>query len=441
VTAIGTFIGLDIGSSAVKAAAFDERGGQLRAIRVECPSAGEFDPEKWWAAARDALRGLDAPDAPDAVAVGVCGRGGTNVLLGDAGEVMGPSWEDGRAREHLRAVRAEFGDSLSPQSAGLLAKARWWKDHHGRVASVCTAKDYVTFRLTGVLVSDPASGGVESESRPPLASARPPWALAGETRVASAEAGLRAGIPVAAGWHDGAAATFGAGAAQEGYAPITLGTHAVYRVVTTAIPPTLRKYWDLTPGLTVTGGDILAGGRAHEWARTLVAGEATASAPGANGVLFLPQLGGRIAPDIRFDARAGWHGLEARHNGADLLRAVSEGVAFALRQVRDWLGREGLTASHTVATGGGARNALQVQILADVLGAEVEVADCEEGCRGAALLGAVAAGLMPLETARCLRPATTRYSPGPGAVAIYDAAFVRWLALQAATDALQGAPE
>lgn len=437
-TAIGTLIGLDIGSSAVKAAAFDERGGQLRAIRVECPSAGEFDPERWWVAAREALRGLDATDA---VAVGVCGRGGTNVLLGDRGGVLGPSWDDGRAREHLRAVRAEFRDSLSPQSAGLLAKVRWWEEHNSRVTTVCTAKDYVTFRLTGVLVSDPASGGIESEFGSPLVRARPPWALAGETGAASFEAGLRAGIPVAVGWHDGAAATFGAGAAQAGSAPITLGTHAVYRVVTTAIPPTLRKYWDLTPGLTVTGGDILAGGRAHEWARTLVTGDPTDSVPGANGVLFLPQLGGRIAPDVRFDVRAGWYGLEARHSGADLLRAVSEGVAFALRQVRDWLGKEGLTASHTVATGGGARNALQAQILADVLGAEVEVADCEEGCRGAALLGAIAAGTMPLETARCLRPASTRYSPDPGVVAIYDAAFVRWLALQAATDTLQGSPE
>jgi sugar (pentulose or hexulose) kinase len=435
VTAIGTLIGLDIGSSAVKAAAFDEGGEQLRVVRVDCPSAGEFAPARWWAAACEALVELGGRDA---AAVGVCGRGGTNVLLGEAGEVLGPSWDDARAHEHLRRARAEFGSSLSPQSLALLAKARWWEERYGRVATVCTAKDYVTFQLTGRLVSDPASGGAVPGGRPPLVPARPPWAPAGETADRASKAGLPPGIPVAVGWHDGAAATFGAGAADAGYASITLGTHAVYRVVTAAIPPTLRKYWDLTPGLTVTGGDILSAGRAHDWARRLLAGDAAESPRGSSGVLFLPQLGGRIAPTVRFDVRAGWHGLEARHTGADLLRSVSEGVAFALRQVRDWLGGEGLVANRTIATGGGARSPIQAQILAEVLGCDVTVATCEEGCRGAALLGTVAAGLMPLETARRLRPAATHYSPARDNVGVYDAMFARWLALQAATDRLEG---
>lgn len=435
---IGTLIGLDIGSSAVKAAAFDERGQQLRAVRVACPSPGEFDPEEWWKAAREALRALEAEDA---VALGVCGRGGTNVLLGDGGEVLAPSWDDARARDCVREVRDEFAETLSPQSAFLLAKARWWEAHKGPVARACSAKDFVTSRLTGTFTSDPASGGAAGDSVSPLLAARLPWDLCGRSVETAVAIGLPAGVPVAVGWHDGAAATFGAGAAEAGCAPVTLGTHAVYRVVTAAIPPALRKYWDLTPGLAVTGGDIRDGGRAHEWARGVLTGEAADAPPGADGALFLPQLAGRIAPDVNLAARAGWHGLEARHTGSDLLRAVSEGVAFALRHVRDWLAGEGLAANHTVATGGGARSTLQAQILADVLATDIEVADCEEGCRGAALLGAVAAGLMPLEAARTLRPPTIRYSPERGAAAVYEAVFPRWLALLTATDSIAAGAE
>jgi xylulokinase len=246
---------------------------------------------------------------------------------------------------------------------------------------------------------------------------------------------LPAGLPVAVGWHDGAAATLGSGAAAGGTAPITLGTNAVYRVVTTAIPAPLRKSWDLTPGLTVTGGDILAAGRAWAWAVSLFPGATiSASTPGANGAIFLPQLSGRIAPGVNPSARAAWHGLDGNQAPADLLRAVGEGIAFSLRQVRDWLQANGLTAIRTVATGGGAHDPAQAQLLADVLQQSVLVATCEEGCRGAALLGAVAAGLMTIEEARTLLPRYVRYAPNAALAPVYDDGYARFLACQEATD-------
>ena len=417
-------LGIDIGSSAVKACVFDEAGRQLESGRVDCPSAGEFDPQRWIEGCEAALRQVDLADV---VAAGVCGRGGTNVLLDARGEVLGPSWSDNRHGELAKQVRAEHPE-LSPQALNMLAKAEWWRREHPPAATVMSAKDYVGRWLTGEVATDPASGGAEACS--PLVPIRAPWDLLGRSLP---ERPLAAGTPVATGWHDGAAATFGAGAAEAGTAPVTLGTHAVFRVVTRALPPPLRKYWDLTPGLTVTGGDILAGGLAHAWAKQLLpAADARNAARGCRGVLFLPQLQGRIAPDARRDVFGTWHGLTAETTAHDLLGAVSEGVAFALRQVRDWLAENGLVATRVVATGGGAHNPVQAGILAGVLGIPVEVADVEEGCRGAALLGAVAAGLIDLDAARTLRPATTTYEPMD--TFVYDAPFERWKRLQAATD-------
>lgn len=364
--------------------------------------------------------------------MGICGRGGTNVFLDAACEPVAPSWDDQRHGEIARALRADRPE-LSPQAVNLLAKADWWCRNRANVEHACSAKDYVGFRLTGELATDPASGGAAARCGP-LVPAREPWALLGRTR---GDNSIPSGVPVAVGWHDGAAATFGAGAALEGAAPITLGTHAVYRVVAKGLPEELRKYWDLTPGLTVTGGDILAGGRAFEWTRRLFPGADPGRAPaGANGVVFLPQLSGRIAPDVLRDARGGWHGLTPETSGDDLLRAVCEGVAFALRQVRDWLTSHGLTATETFATGGGAHNPVQAQILADVLGTKVNVARVEEGCRGAALLGAVAAGEMTLDQARALRPERVEYAPDPVLEGTHAHTFERFLRLQAATDSV-----
>lgn len=421
--------GIDIGSSAVKAGLFTLAGEQVAVSRVPCDSTGEMEPEGWWQATQEALGRLDVSGV---VAAGVCGRGGTGVLLDEAGRVAAPSWSDGRAAETVRLVREEH-PALSPQSLNLLGRACWARAERGvRVARAVSAKDYITWRLTGTWTSDPASGGSTGDACGVLTPASAPWSLNGATVPGGP---FPAGTAVAVGWHDGAAAAFGAGAAHDASAPVTLGTTAVYRVVARQLPPGLRKYWDLTPGLTVTGGDITGAGRAFAWAQTVLAGADAARSPaGSRGVTFLPQFSGRIAPDRNPSARGAWWGLDGSQAGDDLLRAVVEGTAFALRQVRDWLAGHGLKARRIVATGGGARNPLQLRVLADVLGEPVLAADVEEGCRGAALLGGVAAGLLDLERARQMAPAWQRIEPSEAGSASYREAFARFLAVQAAAD-------
>lgn len=429
-------LGVDIGSSAVKAAVFGGDGRQLAVNSVDCPSPGEFDPARWWDAAAAAMRGLDLSGV---AAAGVCGRGGTNVLLDSGGRVIAPSWSDRRASAEHGELRERYPD-IAGHSLNLLAEARWWERNHGPVAVAFTAKDYVNFLLAGSIAGDPASGAASEPGMEPLAPVRMPWERAGlVTAEAAALTGLNEGTPVAAGWHDGAAATFGAGASQAGTAVITLGTSAVYRVVTANIPEGLPRYWDLTPGLGVSGGDIPAAGRAMAWARALWPGaRMEGSQPGANGLTFLPQFVGRIAPGVNREARAAFHELDGSQSAADMVRAVGEGIAYSLRQVRDHLAAGGLTAERTVATGGGAHDPVQAQIVADVLGEPVTVAQVEEGCRGAALLGAVAAGAMSLEAARTLAPQHIEYRPDAATRPPYDAAYDRFLAVQAALDTVNG---
>ena len=431
----GVLLGIDIGSSSVKAATFDLDGRQVDATRVPCDSAGEFEPGRWWTATEEAIGAIDCSSV---LAASVCGRGGTNVLLDARGNVVAPSWNDRRAHAEYRELAA-MHPGLSRAAMNLLAKARWWERNHGPVSAAMTAKDFVVLRLTGAAVADPASGAGRGTGTAPLVAAQDPWALAGRvTPEVWRATQIATGTPVAVGWHDGAAAAFGAGASTPGTAVITLGTNAVYRIVTGAIPRGLPLYWDLTPGVTVTGGDITAAGTAMAWARALLPGASMQrSRPGAAGVTFLPQFGGRIAPDLKRDVRGAFHGLDGTQTADDMLRAVGEGIAYSLRQVREQLAAGGLRAERTIATGGGAKEPAQAQIVADVLQGPVLVAECEEGCRGAALLGAVAAGLIDLEAARTLAPSYRRFAPEPATAEAYDAAYRRFLAVQAATDRIE----
>lgn len=427
------WLGIDIGTSAIKAALFDSAGEQIAVERIAAFSTGEYRPENWWQGIVTLLGGMDVSQAE---AVGVCGRGGTAVMFDGKRRVAGPSFDDDRARSILQRLR-EGEPGLSHQSLSLLAKAEFARGNGIDVALAVSAKDFAVWKLTGAFTTDAASGGMRAGMPSPLLlEASPPWVKAGTVaKDASVATGLREGTAVAVGWHDGAAATFGSGAAALGTSPVTMGTTAVYRVVVEELPPGLPRYWDLTPGLTVTGGDIPAAGHAFAWANEVLSrGDATNSTAGARGLTFLPQIRGRIAPPVNRNARGAWHGIDGSQTADDMLRAVLEGTAFALRQVRDWLGSEGVTAQRHIANGGGARNAVQAQVLADVLGTPIEVSGCEDGCRGAALLGAVAAGAMELEEARVLGPAMTVHEPGEAHRAVYDDAYDRFLRVQGASD-------
>jgi xylulokinase len=388
--------------------------------------------------------------------------------------VLAGSWSDRRHDAQLQRLIAwrREGGHLANYAAALLAKILYLREVEPGVAAhirhAMYAKDFLLFRMTGEVVTDPTSGPDQDDFDPrALAYAEVdrdtvprvamPWAVGGTLTGAAAEAlGLPAGIPVAVGGHDGICANLGAGAGTVGAYAVTIGTHAVVRAVTAEVPPGAYRFYGLPPGRHVIGGNAVMAGRAADWFLDTWFGapsederpaifaaadaEADAIAPGADGVRFLPFLAGQVAPEARPGAAAAFAGLRATHGRAHLYRAVLEGGAFAVRgifeQVRGWCGDPTVVRF----TGSGAQSETWRRIIVDTLGWPCEVTDHVAEARGAAIDLAVALGLyrdVDEAAAAMVRP-TARLEPDPAAHERYSAIYAHWQRVSDAMRPLDG---
>jgi xylulokinase len=323
-----------------------------------------------------------------------------------------------------------------------------------RAARAMVAKDYVLFQLTGHAVTDRAStldqeawpegvtGAPEFENLR-FSEIREPWQTAGTLRASvAAQLGLAGGIPIATGAHDGAAATVGAGAAHAGAHSVTLGTNCVYRIISDQDEIEQSRFWTVLPGLTAYGADITLGGFAVDWATRVfgssharLSDEASLLSPGSDGVVFLPQMGGRILPAPNSSLAAAFAGIRRTTGPAHLYRAVLEGNAFALKSAREALLSLGLPKGPVYLTGGGTRGALWRQILADVFAEPVAWAGVEEGCRGGAILAGVASGVWPDVRSAMAAMTTERRELAPSPAGDrYAEAYQRFLKVRDAYD-------
>jgi len=251
---------------------------------------------------------------------------------------------------------------------------------------------------------------------------------------------------VMAGGGDQAAQGVGVGAVQEGIIALTLGTSGVVfgAVNQPFFDPEgrLHAFCHAVPGRWHLMGVMLSAAGSLRWYRdTLAAGiayddllaPATAIAPGAEGLLFLPYLTGERTPHPDPLARGAWVGLTVRHTQAHLTRAVLEGVAFGLRDSFELMKSVGLTTIQQVrVSGGGARSPLWRQILADVLNSELVTVNTTEGAAyGAALLAGVGAGIWPDVDTACAQVihVTGSTQPEPNAAARYNAVYAEYCAL------------
>jgi xylulokinase len=455
-----TYLGIDIGSTAAKAAVFDESGNQLAVVRLEYrkPSQGADD---WWRTSVRCVRqiGRAHPDLVRGVrAIGLSGRGGTRVILDRGGRPLTLPASGPSPPQTVRRAVDLAGSRRGPHGirfvAGVLQIAAAHPREYAQAARAMVAKDYLVFQLTGHAVTDPASGP-DAERWPEgilhapefthirLSDVRWPWREAGRLREpVAAQLGLEPGIAVATGAHDGAAAAIGAGAACAGAHPVTLGTNTVYRILSADHSVERNRFWTVLPGLTAYGADVTLGGYALDWLqKTLGAthqrlAEGAASLPaGSEGVVFLPQMNGRILPDPRADAHAVFAGIGRATGREHLYRAVLEGNAFALKAARDALLTQALPHGPVYLTGGGSRSPLWRQILADVFEAPVRHSSVEEGCRGAAMCAAVAAGDFAgiHEAIAAMAGSHRATEPGPN-VAVYRAAYERFVSVREAND-------
>lgn len=472
-------VGLDVGTSAVKAIAVAPDGTVLARAEAGYPLStprpgwAEQDPELWWEAAQRAQAQLGVADV---AGIGLSGQMHGLVALDAADRVIRPAllWNDQRTAAQCAAIEERVGRErlivLTGNGAltGFTApKLLWLRDEepgaYARIARIMLPKDLVRLRLTGAHATDvtDASGTLlfdvaeRTWSDAVLGALDVPEAFLPPALESSVVSGHTAdGVPVAAGAGDQAAGALGVGVVGAGSAvSIVLGTSGV---VFGALPGfaadgegRLQAACHAVPATWHLMGVMLSAAGSLQWLRDTVApgvpfdelvAEAAAWPPGAEGLLFQPYLAGERAPHPDPDARGAFTGLALRHDRGALVRAVLEGVAHGLREILDLLREHGVHPEVGRVSGGGARSDLWLEILAAVLDLPLERTAVEEGAAyGAALLGGVAAGLFPDEqaaVAACVRPAGT-VEPLADWVAAYAEQHARYTALYPSLRALR----
>lgn len=485
-------LGIDAGTSAIKAALFDADGHEVSAASqpsaVSAPQPGwsEADMDAIWAQVCATIRA--ACDKAGITGDQIAGVGITANMVGvwpiDAsGRPTRHAilWNDGRTQAMLDQREVEspgFMHSIFEltgavmQSGCTLPVTRWMMTHEpdvvARTSAILCCKDWLRFRLTGALATDTTEASVmPGDTRARTYSARafdllnvasvrekfppvlPSEAIAGAvTQEAAAQTGLLAGTPVVVGAGDVPASTLGAGAYAAGTACIVLGTTCLSGIVMDGpswTPPDVGLQFVQAGGTWLRMMANIAGTTNLDWIiDTCFAAEqaqrgagiyawldgiAAEIPPGSLGLTYLPYLSdvGIIAPVVAPHARAGFAGLSPVHTRAHLLRAVLEGVALAIRDCYAAMGAPELT--QVVLVGGGANSPVWCQIIADVLGAEIQVPQGSEfGAKGAALLAGVGCGwyASPADAARRTTHIARTYVPDEAQRGVYDAVYARY---------------
>ncbi|RMH40682.1 MAG: xylulokinase [Alphaproteobacteria bacterium] len=471
------FIGLDLGTSGLRAVLVDEmqrtQAVAEAAYDVSHPQPGwsEQAPDDWIRAARAALGDL-AGAHPDGLAgvraIGLSGQMHGAVLLDGGHKVLRPAilWNDTRAAEEAAALdadprfRARTGNVVFP---GFTApKLAWLARHepavHARIAHVLLPKDHLRLWLTGEIateMSDAAGtswldvGGRAWAEELAVASATDPaWLpdlfegteVTGGLRAdLAAEFGLRPGTPVVGGGADNAAAAAGMGCLAEGQGFVSLGTSGVVLVARDGYHPApetaVHTFCHAVPDRWYQMGVMLSATDSLNWLAR-IAGTTPAALAGAlpdeprgpGPVRFLPYLSGERTPHNDAAIRGVFVGLDTTHDSADLARGVMEGVAFALTDCLDALRETGANPPALIAVGGGSRSRFWVRTLANVLGVPILLpADGELGAAfGAARLAMVGEG--GAEPAAVLtQPAVAEtVAPDPHLAAAYEEALAAW---------------
>ncbi len=455
-------VGLDVGTSAVKGVAIDEKGTVLAlaeaAYPLSTPHPGwsEQDPEDWWAASERVLGELrEVAGAP--AGIGLSGQMHGLVALDGENRILRPAilWNDQRTAAECEEIERTIGlerlIALTGNRAltGFTApKLLWLRTHepevYGRIARIALPKDYVRLRLcathaidvadaSGTLLLDVAGRQWSDEVLDAL-ELEPAW-LPKVMESPTVSGHTAEGIPVAAGAGDQAAGALGVGVDRPGPLSVVLGTSGVVFAALDAFAADaearVHAFCHAVPGAWHAMGVMLSAAGSLRWLRDTVAtgvafdalvAEAAAWAPGTEGLLFAPYLAGERTPHADPDARGAFTGLSVRHDRGALVRAVLEGVAFGLRDSLDLITELGGRAELGRVSGGGTRSEEWLRIVASVLELPLERVAVDEGAAfGAAILGGVAAGTwedVHAGVAATVRP-RERIEPVPAWVDVY----------------------
>lgn len=472
------FIGADLGTSSCKLLLRDEAGGILRTVTkaypVSYPRAGwsEQNPEDWWDAFSAGVRELTDAIDPDAVcALAVAGQMHGLVILDEADRVIRPVilWNDGRTGDENAYLNTEIGeDQLAEWTANIsfagftAPKLLWLKKHEpahfARIRRIMLPKDYINYRLTGVHACDysDASGmllldvehrcwseqmlslcGVTVAQMPMLVES---YAAIGTLLPEPAAAlGLSAEVVVAGGAGDNAGAAIGTSTVGEGKCNISLGTSGTVFISSSIFRPSENHALHVfchADGAYHLMGCILSAASCNGWFcdqilqekdYAALQTEITPEMLGAGDVFFLPYLMGERCPANDTDASGVFLGLRPNVTRKEMLLAVLEGVCFAICDNLSLARGMGIDLQKSTVSGGGARSALWLTILANVLNMTLEVQETEEGpALGAAMLAEAAYLGSPARLFGAAPTVKAVYTPDPQLAARYAKKYRRY---------------
>ena len=471
------YIGIDLGTSAVKLLLVGEDGAVLRTVSREYPLSfphpgwSEQNPSDWWDACVTGLRELLAGfDASAVAGIGLGGQMHGLVALDSEDRVLRPAilWNDGRTAEQVNYLNNVIGkDVLSACTANIAfagftaPKLLWMRkeepDLFARIDKIMLPKDYIQYKLTGVHACDysDASGmllldvqnkrwspqmldvcGLRESQMPRLyESCEVTGTLLPE---AAALLGLPESVQVVAGAGDNAAAAVGTGTVSDGDCNLSVGTSGTLFIASDKfrVDPynALHAFAHASGGYHLMGC-MLSAASCNKWLCEDIlqtkdyAGEQSAIREeklGRNRVFFLPYLMGERSPVNDTDARGTFVGLSMDTCRADIVQSVLEGVAFALRDSLEVARSLGLSVSRSKLCGGGAKSVLWRRILANVLGVRLEIPQTEEGPGyGGAMLAMVGCGQFPdvQAAAKALVKVRETVEPDAALCALYDARY------------------
>jgi sugar (pentulose or hexulose) kinase len=424
------FIGLDIGTTSVKAAIYDAGGESLGSgsedYRLETPRVDrvEIDPQHYWTSACGVLRRVveEAAVHPGAIAaLAVSSQGETTIAVDREGNPLYPAlvWLDNRAKDESKELAERLGPQVYDRTGiptvnptWTACKIAWLRDHEPQIFAQAhqflLAQNFIIHRLTGRFVTD---GGVACSSllmdirnyrwwdealrATGISSSRLPALkrvgeiAGGLTRTAGDALGFPPGVPVVLAGMDQIAGAVGAGNLEPEIISESTGGALTIQVTieNPGLDPTRRTpvYTHALPGKYLLDPVCDTGGMALKWFRDvfcelemeiaqrqgqdaydLLTHLAGEADPGSDGLIMLPHLAGAFSPEYDPQARGVFYGFTLAHSKAHFARAVLEAVAYMLRRNLELIAGSGIHVREIRATGGGARSRLWRQIKADV---------------------------------------------------------------------------
>ena len=469
------YIGVDLGTSAVKLLLMDEKGKILKIVSREYPlyfpqpGWSEQKPEDWFEQSMDGIRELTAEcDKSQVAGISFGGQMHGLVILDDQDNVIRPAilWNDGRTAKETDYLNNVIGkDKLSAYTANIAfagftaPKILWVKENEPEnFAKIMLPKDYLAYKLSGTFCTDvsDASGmllfDVEHKcwskemmeichvKESQLAKIFESYEAVGTLRPQIAAAlGLPETVKVIAGAGDNAAAAVGTGTVGDGTCNLSLGTSGTIFIASEKFGVDSNNAlhsFAHADGNYHLMGCMLSAASCNKWwmedilqTQDFAKEQAGIQSQGRNHVFFLPYLMGERSPHNDPAARGTFIGLTMDTTRADMTQAVLEGVTFALRDSFEVAKSLGIKIERTKICGGGAKSPLWRQMVADIFNIKVDRIESEEGPGyGAAILAAVGCGeyASVKEAADALVKVIDTVEPNPETAALYEEKYQKF---------------